>query len=47
MRLPTIHGLIRRRMLINFRVDAAVMQRFLPQPFRPKLHRGHAIAGIC
>ena len=47
MRLPTIHGLIRRRLLVNFRVDADVMKRFLPLPFRPKLHRGYAIAGIC
>ncbi|HEY3899489.1 MAG TPA: DUF2071 domain-containing protein [Chthoniobacter sp.] len=47
MRLPMIHGLIRRRLLINFRVDASVMQRFLPPPFRPKLHAGFAIAGIC
>lgn len=47
MRFPIIHGLIRRRLLINFRVDAEVMSRFLPPPFRPKLHRGHAIAGIC
>jgi hypothetical protein len=47
MRLPVIHGLIRRRLLVNFRVDAAVMSRFLPHPFRPKLHRGCAIAGIC
>ena len=23
------------------------MDRFLPSPFRPKLHRGYAIAGIC
>jgi Uncharacterized conserved protein (COG2071) len=47
MRLPVIHGLIRRRLLINFRVDAEVMRRFLPPPFRPKLHGGYAIAGIC
>lgn len=47
MRLPVIHGLIRRRLLVNFRVDAEVMRRFLPAPFRPKLHHGHAIAGIC
>jgi uncharacterized protein YqjF (DUF2071 family) len=47
MRLPVIHGLIRRRLLVNFRVDAEVMNRFLPSPFRPKLHKGHAIAGIC
>ncbi len=47
MRLPVISGLIRRRLLVNFRVDAEVMGRFLPSPFRPKLHGGHAIAGIC
>jgi len=23
------------------------MRRFLPTPFRPKLHQGHAIGGIC
>jgi hypothetical protein len=47
MRLPVIQGLIRRRLLVNFRVDAEVMRRFLPDPFQPKLHQGHAIAGIC
>lgn len=47
MKLPALRGIIKRRMLINFRVDAAVMQRFLPAPFRPKLHQGYAIAGIC
>lgn len=47
MRLPIINGLIRRRLLVNFRVDAEVMGGFLPPPFRPKLHRGYAIAGIC
>jgi hypothetical protein len=47
MRLPTVHGTIKRRLLINFRVDAEVMQKHLPSPFRPKLHDGHAIAGMC
>lgn len=47
MRLPVIQGLIRRRLLVNFRVEADVMGRYLPRPFRPKLHRGYAIAGIC
>jgi len=47
MRFPKVHGTIRRRLLVNFRVDPAVMQRQLPAPFRPKLHDGHAIAGIC
>ena len=47
MRLPKVHGTIRRRLLINYRVDPAVMQRHLPDPFRPKLHDGSAIAGMC
>lgn len=32
---------------MNFRVDPEGMQRSLPSPFRPKLHEGYAIAGIC
>src|SRR5437868_3074196 len=47
MRLPQIQGVIRRRMLVNFRVDAEVIQRQLPSKFRPKLHEGSAVAGIC
>jgi hypothetical protein len=47
MRLPKVHGTIKRRLLINYRVDPAVMQRLLPAPFRPKLHEGNAIAGMC
>jgi len=42
-----IHGLIRRRILVNFRVLPDVMQRLLPEPFRPKLLDGLAVAGIC
>jgi uncharacterized protein YqjF (DUF2071 family) len=47
MKVPVLSGIIKRRMLINFRIDPAVMQKFLPPPFRPQLHQGHAIAGIC
>lgn len=47
MRLPTIQGIIRRRILANFRVDPQVMQRQLPSRFRPKIHNGFAVAGIC
>jgi hypothetical protein len=47
MRIPVIKGTIKRRLLVNFRADPAVVQRILPQPFRPKLHRGHAVVGIC
>ncbi len=47
MRLPKVHGTIKRRLLINYRVDPVVMQRLLPAPFHPKLHAGNAIAGMC
>ncbi|HEY1110499.1 MAG TPA: DUF2071 domain-containing protein, partial [Opitutaceae bacterium] len=47
MRLPRIIGTIKRRLLVNFRADPAVVQRLLPARFRPKLHQGHAIVGIC
>jgi hypothetical protein len=47
MRIPVLKGTIKRRLLVNFRVDPRVMQKQLPHPFRPKLHQGHAIAGIC
>lgn len=47
MKLPTIQGTIRRRILANFRVDPQAMQRQLPPRFRPKLYEGFAVAGIC
>jgi len=47
MKLPKIEGIIRRRILVNFRVAPEVMQKQLPRRFRPKLHAGKAIGGIC
>jgi len=47
MRLPEIHGIIDRRILANYRVDAEVAAALLPAPFRPKLIHGFAVAGIC
>ncbi|MEP6923639.1 MAG: DUF2071 domain-containing protein [Pyrinomonadaceae bacterium] len=47
MRLPTIQGIIKRRILVNFRAEPNAIQRILPSQFRPKLHNGNAIAGIC
>ena len=41
MKLPVIQGTIRRRLLVNFRVDPAVMQKSLPSRLRPKLHAGN------
>lgn len=47
MRLPAVQGIIDRRILVNYRVDAEVAARLLPPPFRPKLTHGYAMAGIC
>lgn len=47
MRIPIIKGIIKRRLLVNFRAEPDVVQRVLPQPFRPKLHEGHSFVGIC
>jgi uncharacterized protein DUF2071 len=47
VQLPTIQGIIDRRILVNYRVDAAVASCLLPAPFRPKLANGYVMAGIC
>lgn len=47
MQLPLVRGTIERRILVNYSVDAEVMARALPAPFRPQLQQGRAIAGIC
>jgi hypothetical protein len=47
MRPPELQGVIRRRLLVNFRADPDVVRRLLPAPFKPKLHAEHALAGIC
>ncbi|GLV61020.1 hypothetical protein KDH_78370 [Dictyobacter sp. S3.2.2.5] len=47
MQIPTLQGIIDRRLLINYRVDPAYLQKLLPAPFRPKRLHGMGIAGIC
>jgi len=47
MRIPALHGVIDRRILVNYRVNPDVLQAVLPPPFHPKLVRGVGIAGIC
>ena len=47
MRVPTLRGVIDRRILVNYRVDPAVLERLLPPPFQPKLVGGMGMAGIC
>jgi hypothetical protein len=47
MRIPVIRGVIDRRILVNYRVDAEVLASVLPAPFRPKVVRGVGMVGIC
>lgn len=47
MKLPTIHGFIDRRILINFTADPKDAEKIIPSPFRPKLYKNKAIVGIC
>ena len=47
MKIPTIHGYIDRRILINFTADASSVEKIIPAPFRPQLYEGKAIVGIC
>lgn len=47
LNLPNMHGLIDRRMLVNFRVRPETVAPMLPPPFRPKLVKSWAMAGIC
>lgn len=47
MRIPTLQAVIKRRILVNFRATPGVAANMIPHPFRPKLHQGHAIVGVC
>jgi hypothetical protein len=47
MKIPTITGVIERRILVNYTVDPDIVQKILPGPFRPKVYQGKAIVGIC
>lgn len=47
MNIPAINGIIRRRILLNYRITPAVVSAILPSRFRPKLVGGYSIAGIC
>lgn len=47
MKIPTIHGIIERRILINYIAEPSVIEKILPKPFKPKLFEGKAIVGIC
>lgn len=47
MNFPTIHGIIDRRILINFTADPDNIRSMLPAAFRPKIYKDKAIVGVC
>ncbi|MFP6752500.1 MAG: hypothetical protein VB855_12540, partial [Pirellulaceae bacterium] len=47
MKIPIMRGIMDRRILANFHVDADVLAGVVPAPFRPKLIHGVGIAGVC
>lgn len=47
MKIPTIHGYIDRRILINFTADPKSVEKIISFPFRPKIYKDKAIVGIC
>ena len=47
MKIAVISGNIKRRFLINFRIDPKVLQNILPKHFKPILVNGYAVGGIC
>ncbi|HEX4590020.1 MAG TPA: DUF2071 domain-containing protein [Gemmataceae bacterium] len=47
MKMPVVRGVIDRRILVNFRVDPAVLTELLPKPFRPQVVHGAGMAGVC
>jgi hypothetical protein len=47
MNIPTLSGIIRRRLLLNYCIAPEFVTPLLPKGFRPKLVRGYSIAGIC
>jgi hypothetical protein len=47
IKLPAVQGVIKRRILVNYRADADIIRKILPEGFRTKLYGEKAIAGIC
>lgn len=45
--LVSVEAVIRRRLLVNFRVRPDTLAKTLPSPFEPRLVHGWGMAGIC
>ncbi len=47
MRVPTMRGVVERRLLVNYSADPEIVSRLLPAPFAPLLVNDRAVVGIC
>lgn len=47
MKQPRLSSVVERRLLVNYRLDPDAAARLLPEPLRPQLVHGYAVAGIC
>ncbi|GGT57312.1 hypothetical protein GCM10010207_66420 [Streptomyces atratus] len=47
MRQPRLSSTVERRLLVNYRVAPDAAARLLPEPLRPQVVHGYAVAGIC
>ena len=46
-RVPALRGLMKRRILVNYRVEPSAIEGLVPPPFELRLVRGKAMAGVC
>lgn len=44
---PVLEGIIRRRILLNFRADPGLVRPLVPEPLEVTEQNGHAIVGVC
>jgi uncharacterized protein DUF2071 len=47
MKQPRLSSVVERRLLVNYRLAPDAAARLLPEPLRPQLVHGYAVAGIC
>ncbi|WP_246018045.1 DUF2071 domain-containing protein [Amnibacterium kyonggiense] len=45
--MSTLRAQVRLRLLITYRVDPEVARSLVPEPFRPQVVDGSAVAGVC
>jgi hypothetical protein len=45
--IPALRGLMKRRILLNYRVEPSAIEGLVPWPFHLRLVRGKAMLGVC